>query len=482
MGKYSCANGFMPHNILLVSHSDFPTNSAVHVHHYANELVKLGCDCVVAVPYNHQSVKEMNGHLYSVIDYKQVEQLASKFKNGLPPQILHCWTPREHVRKFCCQLSIEYDLALIVHLEDNEEAVTSRYLGMPVEDFDTNTEKLLPHNLSHPKKYKDFLATADGVTIIIDKLKDFIDPNIPYLNLLPGVDLLEFYPRFPNFQLLQKLKISEESTIICYTGNVHLANQEEVRELYLAIGDRNRAGQKTVLVRTGIDNNLSFLRENDLWVKEYVREMGWVKRETIPSVLSIADVLVQPGSPDEFNDYRFPSKIPEFLAMGKPVILPDTNIANCLTHLGNSFILAEVNRNSLFEAINFLMKNPEIRSKIIQGGLEYSKNHLDWGQNSKKLLEFYNSVISSPFSSIRKQRLNQRLKLLVDDYEQEKIVQIELLYQRLKDKDQLLQWQESQISQLMTSNQHLESQLSAMRSSKFWKLRELWFGAKEKFG
>ena len=210
--------------------------------------------------------------------------------------------------------------------------------------------------------------------------------------------------------------------------------------------------------------------------------MGWVKRETIPSVLSIADVLVQPGSPDEFNDYRFPSKIPEFLAMGKPVILPDTNIANCLTHLGNSFILAEVNRNSLFEAINFLMKNPEIRSKIIQGGLEYSKNHLDWGQNSKKLLEFYNSVISSPFSSIRKQRLNQRLKLLVDDYEQEKIVQIELLYQRLKDKDQLLQWQESQISQLMTSNQHLESQLSAMRSSKFWKLRELWFGAKEKFG
>ncbi|MBE9196661.1 hypothetical protein IQ219_15410, partial [Synechocystis sp. LEGE 06083] len=282
----------MPHNILLVSHSDFPANSAVHVHHYANELVKLGCDCVVAVPYNQDSVKEMPNCLYSVVDYNHMEQLPSKFENGFPPQIVHCWTPREHVRKFCCQLSVQYDIALIIHLEDNEECVTSRFLGISLDNFDTHAERLLPHNLSHPRKYKDFLNTADGVTIIIEKLKDFIEPNISYLNLFPGVDSLEFYPRLPDLDLLKKLEISEKSTIICYTGNVHLANQEEVRELYLAIGTRNRAGKKTVLIRTGIDNNLDFLGENDLWVKEYVREMGWVKRAEIPSILSIADILV----------------------------------------------------------------------------------------------------------------------------------------------------------------------------------------------
>ena len=37
-------------------------------------------------------------------------------------------------------------------------------------------------------------------------------------------------------------------------------------------------------------------------------------------------MLVQPGRPDAFNDYRFPSKLPEFLASGRPVMLPRTNI------------------------------------------------------------------------------------------------------------------------------------------------------------
>ncbi|MBD2652979.1 glycosyltransferase [Synechocystis sp. FACHB-383] len=470
----------MPHNILLVSHSDFPANSAVHVHHYANELVKLGCDCVVAVPYNQDSVKEMPNCLYSVVDYNHMEQLPSKFENGFPPQIVHCWTPREHVRKFCCQLSVQYDIALIIHLEDNEECVTSRFLGISLDNFDTHAEKLLPHNLSHPRKFRDFLNTADGVTIIIEKLKDFIEPNISYLNLFPGVDPVEFYPRLPDLDLLKKLEISEKSTIICYTGNVHLANQEEVRELYLAIGARNRAGKKTVLIRTGIDNNLDFLGENDLWVKEYVRELGWVKREEIPSILSIADILVQPGGPDEFNDYRFPSKIPEFLAMGKPVILPRTNIANHLTHLVNSFILSDVNCYSLVETIDFLMDNPEIRSKIIQGGLEYAKNHLDWGKNSKKLLEFYDSVISVSCSGNEKHKLNQRFKLLINDYRQANTVKLNLLNENLNNKNQYIQNQEYQISELLSSKQLLESEINAMRSSKFWKLRELWFGIKEK--
>ena len=49
-------------------------------------------------------------------------------------------------------------------------------------------------------------------------------------------------------------------------------------------------------------------------------------RERVASYLALADVLVQPGRLDDFNGYRFPSKLPEFFAMGRPVILPATNI------------------------------------------------------------------------------------------------------------------------------------------------------------
>ena len=51
----------------------------------------------------------------------------------------------------------------------------------------------------------------------------------------------------------------------------------------------------------------------------------------IPGYLALADAFVQPGAPDDFNRYRLPSKLPEFLAMGRPVILPHCNIGNDLT-------------------------------------------------------------------------------------------------------------------------------------------------------
>src|SRR4030095_16710869 len=48
----------------------------------------------------------------------------------------------------------------------------------------------------------------------------------------------------------------------------------------------------------------------------------------LPDLLSLADVFVQPGQIDPFEDLRLPGKVPEFLAMGRPVIMPDANIAH----------------------------------------------------------------------------------------------------------------------------------------------------------
>jgi hypothetical protein len=41
---------------------------------------------------------------------------------------MHAWTPCENVRRFCQQLDISR-FNLIVHLEDNEEAIVKASLG-----------------------------------------------------------------------------------------------------------------------------------------------------------------------------------------------------------------------------------------------------------------------------------------------------------------------------------------------------------------
>ncbi|MCS6942235.1 MAG: glycosyltransferase [Geminocystis sp.] len=379
-------------NILLVSHSDFPTNSAVHVHHFANELVKMGLDCVVAVPKDKNSIHSLNRtNLYKVTQYNEYQTITDFFDNKQPPDLVHCWTPREHVRIYCKQLSQHYSFRLVVHLEDNEEAVTARLLQNPSSQWEATEGRKMSSCLSHPQHSKEFLRHANGVTVIIDTLQQLIPYPLPRLTVYPGVDTSQFYPRRKNSQLLSHFSIPPHATIICYTGNVYATNVAEVRSLYLAVGKRNREGKPTYLIRTGIDYTPLLTPQED-WIRKYLIELGWVEREKIPEILSLADVLIQPGKSDEFNDYRFPSKIPEFLAMGIPVILPDTNIAKFLTHGENALILPVVNEETIPPAIDLLLNNPSLRQRLIKGGLHFVYNYLNWQKNTRQLLDFYQSL------------------------------------------------------------------------------------------
>ena len=249
-------------NILMISHSDFPANSTVHIHHFANELVKIGYDCVVSVPHDKNSITSLKGNLYGVTQYDEIEQIHTLFSNQQPPDLVHAWTPRERVRIYCNALSAQYEFKLVIHLEDNEESLIQCYLNLPLEQISGENEHLIPYGFSHPQKYKEFLHTADGVTVIMDSLNQFVPESMSTITLFPGVDNRQFFPRPRNSELIASLNIPDHATILCYTGAAHFANQEEVRCLYLAVGQRNLGGKPTILVRTGTDTNLQFLRED----------------------------------------------------------------------------------------------------------------------------------------------------------------------------------------------------------------------------
>ncbi len=48
-------------NILFITYHDFTSNSAIQIHNFANNLVKRGNDCCVAVPLNKNSVFDAIG-------------------------------------------------------------------------------------------------------------------------------------------------------------------------------------------------------------------------------------------------------------------------------------------------------------------------------------------------------------------------------------------------------------------------------------
>ena len=168
---------------------------------------------------------------------------------------------------------------------------------------------------------------------------------------------------------------------------------------------------------------------------------------------------MQPGKSDEFNDYRFPSKIPEFLAMGKPVIIPDTNIGKVLIHQENALILESVDENSLPAMIDFVIDNQQLSRTLIENALKFVDSNLNWTNSGKHLYSFYQSLfaeerqINALRNALTRSRLYYReLNLAKNGYQPNEL--------RIKE---------------------LELKINAMKTSKFWKMREQWFKIKRRF-
>lgn len=381
-------------NVIFVLYHDFTSNSAVHVFYWANELCRLGVSCKVAVPDNPESINVLGRAEFEVLKYDDVPEGAI-FPNGRGPDIVHAWTPREVVRRFCGRLSELHDFRLFIHLEDHEWHLLECMLNqpwkklaaMPLEELDG----LVPVSLFHPIRGRRFLESSHGITVIVDRLRELVPPGVPAVELWPSADSTLFFPRPRNNRLRARHQIPSDSTVFAYTGNVHSANAREVRSLYLAAAMLNREGHPSYLIRAGRDF-YPFLGPDETWGRAHSIELGYVPHKQIPEILAAADILVQPGRPDKFNDYRFPSKLPEFLAMGRPVVLPKSNIGLFMQDGSDALVLPNVDASAILDATLKISSDPKLYARLAQGAQEFFKQRLSWRTSSQALLRFYENA------------------------------------------------------------------------------------------
>lgn len=380
--------------VLFVNYHHLDSNSGIHIFNLANHLTRLGVECMVCVPNQKEAVAVLGEPLFEVINFEDLCRDRSKRTFDL----LHVWTPREVVRKMTRDLLEIYSCPYIVHLEDNEEYLVGINSGIPFHILQRLPVYLLdllirPY-MSHPRRYKEFLAGAAGITIIMEPLRLFCPEKIPKVTIWAGYQEDMQWDRTANLEFRRKLGIADAEFVVAYTGNAHKANRREVSSLYQAIGILQYRGIRVKLVRTGTDIvpllswNLMAFRKN------YYIDLGYIPRSDLPSVLSIADVLIQPGKPDQFNAYRFPSKLPEYLASGKPVILPKTNIGNYLKEKDECLWLEKGDPLDIAQKLEILLSNDQLRRRIGRGGYKFAEENLKWGHIASKLHSFYLSLLN----------------------------------------------------------------------------------------
>jgi glycosyltransferase involved in cell wall biosynthesis len=231
--------------------------------------------------------------------------------------------------------------------------------------------------------------------VITEELNEFNFAGRPHHLARPGVDAQRFRPDITPAVTREQLGLRPNDFVLVYHGIGHWANLRELFSLYLAVKLLQRRGRRVRLVRLGstkpggVDpRTLQALRDGE-------PDLGDVPWREMPGYLALADAYVQPGAPNDFNRYRLPSKLPEFLAMGRPVVLPACNLANDLTDGENALLLRRGDALEISSRIEELIEDRGLAERLGTGARDFAVERLSWPRNAAALVDFYRRCLAS---------------------------------------------------------------------------------------
>jgi glycosyltransferase involved in cell wall biosynthesis len=130
----------------------------------------------------------------------------------------------------------------------------------------------------------------------------------------------------------------------------------------------------------------------ELGIADRVEFAGWRYDDDIRRILSSADVCLAPDPPSPLNDVSTMIKIPEYMAMGKPVV--SYAIAESVVSAGDAAAYAESDDpEALGRCLGELLDDPGRRARMGALGRERVAEQLAWEHSERALLAAYSRAL-----------------------------------------------------------------------------------------
>jgi glycosyltransferase involved in cell wall biosynthesis len=218
-------------------------------------------------------------------------------------------------------------------------------------------------------------------SIGVPRDKCYVMPN--------GVDHEKFTPREKSQDLLRKLEIDPACFVVGFTGVLRpwhgidllldsLASlaQQKMKIFLLIVGDGP--------YRQQLEDKVSALNLGD-----FVRITGRIPHEQVPVYVSLFDVAVSPRA----TFYASPMKVMEYMALGKPVVVPRTpNFLDFIDERVNGVTFEDGNSTALEEAIAFLYRSRDLCAQLGVQARRKVEDRLNWEWNARRSCELMTPV------------------------------------------------------------------------------------------
>lgn len=243
------------------------------------------------------------------------------------------------------------------------------------------------------------LQRLDGMFVITESLRRYFSEQLKSFIPIQVINMMVDPSRFS----ISDGKSEVGFRYIAYCGSMDIA-KDGVDILIRAFGKalrmiRQPNDLRLLLIGSIPDNHL--MKKYQQIIKESQCEdrvvfTGSVSRESIPQLLQGAEALALARPESKQAEGGFPTKLGEYLATGKPVVITNTGEISVFLQDGiNAFIVNPGNVDSFVDKLILLFDDYPKAKEIGQKGKELVYNEFNYYTQAKRLNDFIGSILNT---------------------------------------------------------------------------------------
>lgn len=233
---------------------------------------------------------------------------------------------------------------------------------------------------------------ADALTVINTALRDRAQArfSVP-INLLPVGTNSDLIRPLSKRESRRRFGLPEDASIAVHTG---LAPYD-AGYLARSFVELARGHPGTLLVLTGRTFPILKRVAAEAGLSRQLIPLGMLDLEARVAVMACADVLLLPYTNRSVNRFRYPNKLGDYLAAGRPIVTNLTGDLGRLVADERVGLIAEDTPESFASAVKRLFDDESLRDELGRRGRELAESKLDWGFLAAGLERFYNETLAS---------------------------------------------------------------------------------------
>jgi len=239
---------------------------------------------------------------------------------------------------------------------------------------------------------------AHGVTVISRSLEQhahdlgFSEPNVLYL---PGGAPVDTVRPLPKDEARSRLGMDPAWKVVGYLASTHAPGMERFAGPLAAVS--REIPELRLLLIGHMDKTLERdLRERGLG--ERIILPGFVSQEELPLYLAASDVFLVGLTQNAYNEARWPSKLGEYLAAGRPVIGSDVGDTRQVIADGKAGYVVGEDPSDIRDKLSLILSDASLADRLGQNARRVAEERLAWPLLAAGLEDFYRKLLSSQHS------------------------------------------------------------------------------------